>query len=240
MLVSARDFAFVGALDEVCRQPSPEQKTRPCGAEQRVDERVRVGAVALGVEQVERGPCVQLAAGGVEVAVDRQFCVTRRLQGALARGCRESLLATRDRRRAAFAPVVETGKIEQSPCLQWPGAIRDRKQDNARRFGVAGLGEVIGELEHAAVVRVRLVGWSQPNRQFGELGRGIGRAAAADVARGLRDDRRDRAVRRAPCPAPDAAHAAPGSTPTRRDAGGPLDARRSKRPRRSPTRTADA
>ena len=51
------------------------------------------------VEQLERRPRMPLAAGGVEVAVDRELRVARRLEGALARGCREGLLATRDRGR---------------------------------------------------------------------------------------------------------------------------------------------
>src|SRR5579862_4809852 len=105
-------FALVRALDQVPRQPSTKQQARPGGAEKGIDQRVRVGAVALGVEQAERGSCVAVAASGVEVAVDRQFRMTRRLQRAVARRRDEGLFAASDRRRAAFTPVVEPGKIE--------------------------------------------------------------------------------------------------------------------------------
>ena len=127
MLVCGSRLAFERALDEVRRQPAPEQQARPRGAEERVDERIRVGGLALGCEQVERDPRMPLAARGVEVAVDRQFCVTRRLERGSARRRRECLLAPLDGGRAAFAPVVETGEVEQRPCLQRSGAIRDRR-----------------------------------------------------------------------------------------------------------------
>src|SRR5260221_13594386 len=96
-------LAVVSALDEVKRQPSPEHQACPCRAEKRVYEGVGVSSAALGVEQLERRQRMSLRPRGVEVAVDGQLRMTSRLDGALARGCRESLLATRDRRRAAFA-----------------------------------------------------------------------------------------------------------------------------------------
>ena len=99
MLVAARDSASEGALDQVGGKPSPEQQAGPRGRQERVDERVRVGGVTRRVEQLERRPRVTLAAGGVEVAVDRQLGMAGRLQGAVARGRRQRLLAARDRRR---------------------------------------------------------------------------------------------------------------------------------------------
>ena len=106
------------------------------------------------VEQLERRPRVALAAVGVEVAVDRELRVARRLERGLARCGREGLLAARDRGPAAFAPVVEAGEVEERSGAQRARSFRDGEDDLPRTFGVAGLDEVVAELERAPVVLV--------------------------------------------------------------------------------------
>ena len=150
MLCVARDSDSNARSIRSGGKPSPEQETGPRAGQERIHERVRIGGIALGVEQLECGLRVPLGPSGVEVAVDRQLRVARRLQRAVARRRRQRLLATLDRRPAAFAPVVEAGKIEQRSGAQRPGPVGDGEHDFARPFRVAGLDEVVTELERAA------------------------------------------------------------------------------------------
>ncbi len=240
MLSAARDSARKARSIRSSDSPSPEQEAGARGRQERVDERVRVGGVARRVEQVERRPCVTLAADGVEVAVDRQLRVAGSLERGVARGRRQRLLAACDRGQAAFAPVVEPGEVEERPGAERSGAIGDGAHDAPRTFRVARLDEVVAELERAPVAIVGGSRGRQPDRQLGELDGGLRRAAPPHLARCLACGMRDRACPAAPCRAPDAARAAPRSSPALPAAGAPAAAPRSSRRRRSPRRTTDA
>ena len=195
MLCAARDSDSKARSIRSGAKPRPSSRLARAVARKRVDECVRVGGVALGVEQFERCPRVPLAAHGIEVAVDRQLRMASRLQRAIPRGRREGLLATCDRRLAALAPVVETSKVEEGSGLQPTGAVGDGKHDHPRTFGITGLDEVVAELERAPIALVGIISRSQLNRQLGKLDGCLRRAAPPDLARRLRNGERDRGVR---------------------------------------------
>ena len=239
MLCSARDSDSNARSTRSCGSPRPSSRLARVVA--RSASMSVSGSAARPPRRAARAPPARAARSGRRRSRSRPRAPRGRPPRARARRRgRERLLAARDRGPAAFAPVVETGEVEQRPGAQRAGAIGDGEQDLPRAFGVAGLDEVVAELERAPVALVGRIGGSQPDRQLGELDRGLRRAAPANLARGLRDGRRDRAVgllgaerqmprtllrvrgqRRQP--------------PVRSTS---LVARR--RPRRSPTRTTDA
>src|ERR1700681_1531569 len=104
------------------------------------------------------------AGNSVEVAVDRQFGVTRGLERIVPRSCLEGPLAASDGGPAPLPPVVESREVEQGPGLQPTRTLRDGEQDLPGAFGVTRLDEVVAQLERTPVLLVGRACRSQPNR----------------------------------------------------------------------------